>query len=93
MNPAPNAIISPVLGILDEAIIRIRSYGWASDPLRCAVEADHVHNLASLLMNYSPERLRYYLDVERKAYMKQSVGHDLAAFQPHWVQLDAQVEA
>jgi len=61
----PPAIAEVLLQILHEGLLRIRSAGWQSDAAACARDADHLHNLPSLLANYSPDRLRYYWEVER----------------------------
>lgn len=52
----------------------------------CANEADHLHNLPSLLSNYSPGLLRDYWEVERPAYCNRGDGHP-EAFAPAWERL------
>jgi hypothetical protein len=83
----PAEIAAILLEILRTAVLRIRAAGWSEDPARCADEADHIHNLPDLLRNYSPERLRYYWEVERAGFLSQSPGADVAPFEPLWGQL------
>ena len=75
----PPAIAEVLLQILHEGLLRIRSSGWQNDVARCAREADHLHNLPSLLSNYSPERLRYYWEAERTG---------VEPFAAHWARLE-----
>ena len=62
--------------------------GWGGDGSRCAVEADHVHNLPALLIDYSDERLRFYWEVERPSFMKRCRPADLKGYEPLWAELE-----
>jgi len=78
--------VAEVIGeILRTALLRIRSRGWNQDAAACAVEADHVHNLPSLLTNYSEEQVRFYLDHER-IHFAEKVG-SVAHFEELWQRL------
>ena len=59
---------------------------------RCAVEADHIHNLPHLLADYSGEGLRCYWGVEKRSYERCSSASDLAAFFPLWAELQQFVD-
>jgi hypothetical protein len=83
----PPEVARVVLQILEVALLQIRASGWADDSGRCALEADHVHNLPSLLKNYSDELLRFYWEVERPAYIKRCAPEDLQAYEPLWASL------
>jgi hypothetical protein len=84
----PDEIAEVVLEMLQVGLLRIRSLGWDKNPIRCAVEADHLHNLPSLLKNYSPDLLKYYLEVERPCYIQAMPPDDeRAAFSPLWERL------
>ncbi len=83
----PPAVAEILLAITRVGILRIRALGWAGDPVRCAVEADHIHNLPALVQNYSPEQLRYYWEVERPSFASRSEGVDLSSFEPLWSEL------
>ena len=80
----PPEIAELVHDTLRIGILRIRSNGWSQNPERCAIEADHLHNLPALLNDYRPELLDYYLRVERMNFRAKSVSEDIVCFQPLW---------
>jgi hypothetical protein len=82
-----------LLQILMIGILRIRALGWAGFARRCAVEADHIHNLPELLRDYSDDRLRYYWEAERPAFISQSAGVNVTAFEPLWAELGRHLSA
>jgi hypothetical protein len=82
-----------LLDILRTGLIQIRALGWSGDAAACAAEADHLHNLPDLLANFSPERLRYYWDVERPAYLNRCGPDNAELFGPLWTRLGALVAA
>ena len=81
----PPEIAAVVTEILTRGILRVRMAGWRGDAARCALEADHMHNLPNLLQRYSPELLSYYLDCEISSFLDK-VGCD-PEFEPLWEQL------
>jgi hypothetical protein len=83
----PPEIARVVLQILEVAVLHIRAHGWKGDGLRCAIEADHVHNLPALLCNYSDELLRYYWEVERSGFMERCAPADREGYEPLWAEL------
>src|SRR3954467_11677357 len=89
----PPEVSRIVLAMLQTGLLRIRSLAWSGEADRCAAEADHLHNLPSLLAGYSEELLYYYWDVERPAYMDQVPPDQLAQWEPHWQELRPHVEA
>jgi hypothetical protein len=79
-----------ICDILYTAAISIRTAANAGDARYCAVEANHVHNLPSLLKAYSAERLRYYLDAEVPRYLDQLAqfpDSNPRAFEKFWDKL------
>lgn len=88
--PLPVAEI--VQEILHTGILRIRAAAWSGDTQRCAIEADHIHNLPALLKDYSDERLRYYWEVERPAFIEQSSGTAVAELERLWERLSSEVD-
>lgn len=90
----PPSIATILLDILELGLVRCRSASWANDPGRCALEADHVHNLPRLLRDFAPALLQYYWDVERPAFLEKTAatGVETAAFEPLWQQLRGQLE-
>jgi hypothetical protein len=89
----PPDIAEVVVKILTAGILRIRAQGWSGDGQRCAVEADHLHNLPHLLSTYSPDLLRYYWEVERPSFIQHSSKADLALFEPLWQDLGSVLPA
>ncbi len=88
----PDEIADILCEILEQAILRIRAAGWEKNLSRCAIEADHVHNLPSLLIHYSPDRLKYYWEAERSSFLKQSSPDEALGYIPLWNRLAEFVE-
>jgi len=86
MHP-PQEILKVLVEILTTGLLRIRTLGWSSDPQRCALEADHLHNLPDLIRDFSPTRLEYYRTAERETFMERSTPDDIRAFEPLWQRL------
>src|ERR1051325_3389037 len=82
--PEIAAILHEILRI---GLLRIRACGWDNDAERYAIEADHLHNLPTLLADYKPELLELYLDVERNDYMRRSSGEMDKQFETLWKSL------
>lgn len=80
-----------LLKILEFATLRIRAAGWAGDARRCAIEADHIHNLPNLLMAPCASLLSFYWEVEKPDFESQSRDAGLAIFQPLWDELRSHV--
>jgi len=83
----PPEIAEVIAGIIQAGLLRIRQAGWAGDGRRCAVEADHIHNLPQLLTNFSPELLKFYWEVERHAFLDRCDGQKPADFENLWARL------
>lgn len=88
----PEPIASVFLEILTQGVLASRAAGWGRDPARCAVEADHIHNIPGLLANYSPEKLQYYWEVERPSFMAQCNPQQLQGWEEKWDRLRSFVE-
>ena|SRR5437773_1235522 len=84
----PPEIAEILLAILRTGLLRIRALSWSNDSRRCAVEADHLHNLPSLLTDFSLDRLQYYWDAERVGYLSQSTKEEVVLFEPDWKRLE-----
>jgi len=92
MSGCPDEVRIAVVELLRTGLLRIRRAAAAADPALCFIEADHLHNLPTLLESYSEDLLRFYLDVERKAYVSQLGRHpardlhhqDVREMQPLW---------
>ena len=73
----PDDIAPTIIELISTAVIRVRAAGWSGDAELCAIEADHVHNLPGLLLNFSFELLGFYWRVERESFRRAAT--DLAA--------------
>ena len=87
----PAEIAEIIAEIIQTGLLRIRSLGWSGDAGRCAIEADHIHNLPGLLTNYSPDLLKYYWEVERPSYLGQTPS-DVACYERLWSRLSPHAE-
>ena len=79
----PSPIAEVILDILCQGVLACRAAGWSREPARCAVEADHIHNLPGLLADYSPDKLQYYWEIERPSFAARCDPAEL----PQWEQL------
>jgi hypothetical protein len=79
--------------ILATGLLRIRSLAWSGDARRCAIEADHIHNLPHLLVQDDSGGLASYWEVERTSYIDQSEPDQLRMWEPLWQRLQPHVEA
>lgn len=80
----PDDIAGVLLRILYAALLRIRQFGREGLADECEAEADHVHNLPSLLEDYSPNVLEFYWNVERVSFLERRQGQSLGQFQEEW---------
>jgi hypothetical protein len=81
----PPEVADILLAMLQTGLLRIRAVGISNDSRRCAIEADHLHNLPALLSGYSADLLQYYWDFERTAYIGQSQQGDVSIVEDHWI--------
>jgi len=75
------------LQIVAASLLMIRAAGWNGDPARCALEADHIHNLPRLVHSFTATELKYYLEVSVPSYVSQTSDESNATFEPHWIRL------
>lgn len=85
----PPEIAEALVGILQMGILRIRASGWAGDANRCAIEADHIHNLPDILANFSFDRLKYYWEFERPYFLRRSEAEGARVFETWWGKLES----
>lgn len=85
--PCPDDVRETVSEILSAGLLRLRTAAWSGDSRRCGVEADHLHNLPSLLGNFEPEKLMCYWHVEKPAFESASRCVSLEEFDPLWARL------
>ena len=80
----PPDILDALLEILYLGILRIRSDGQTGNAERCAIEADHLHNLPNTIKNYSDDRLVSYYQLQVQGYIARSAGQNVNCFRPAW---------
>jgi hypothetical protein len=69
-------------------LLSIRAH--TGDRERCIAEADHLHNIPTLLQNTEKNELHhYYWNVERPSFIRQSKPDWLNGFQQLWIELEA----
>jgi len=74
-----------LLGLIRIGLLRTRVFGWDGLAEDCALEADHLHNLPTIVQEPKTESLVYYYDVERPAFIQRA--KDTMEFEPGWNQL------
>lgn len=92
-HPAARQQDETLAAILSTGLLRIRARTWGNDASRCTLEADHLHNLPSMMVNYKPALLIYYWHVERPCFIDRSAPEDITAFEPLWLELAKYVTA
>lgn len=85
----PNAVSEAILEIIKLGLLNIRYYAGKGDSGRCSVEANHLHNLPSMLRSYAPELLNFYLDIEQPEFVRDTHGVNIGSFEVNWRTLRA----
>lgn len=91
MSNINDELKSVLLDLLRVGLLRIRAYGSDGDAEKCAIEADHLHNLPGLARNPRVELLSYYWNVERAEFIKRA--GDLEQFEKYWKRLRELLES
>jgi len=81
-----------LLDILKVGLLRIRALGHAGDAESCRVEADHIHNIPTLIQSFSWEALLYYYNTERIGFTGRT-SCNLDEFRSLWDKLDNMIHA
>jgi hypothetical protein len=80
-----------VLEILATGLSNIRHAASRGDADHCYREADHLHNLPTLIARGTRSQERFYLDIERREYVKSSPEHYRARYKELWEELEAAI--
>src|SRR5882724_9716837 len=89
MNPytrCPPEIADILLDIIQQGLLGIRA---CSDIRRSQIEANHLHNLPSLVKAFSWGRLRYYLEIEKPEYVRDTSTWPCHGCEEAWKKLEA----
>ena len=62
--------------ILHFGLLHIRNAGYSGDARSCEIEADHLHDLPSLIGEENELRHQYYYDQERTLYLERMAVQD-----------------
>jgi hypothetical protein len=84
----PHQIADCLLDIITIGLLNIRSAADQNQTQRCYSEADHIHNVPSLLKSFSYDLLKFYLTVERQSYSDQTPEQHRRIFEPAWRDLE-----
>src|SRR5580658_4740437 len=71
-----------LLGILYTGLLRIRAFGHDAFAERCALEADHLHNIPELIQKPNFKQLLSYYRIGRPIFAKRATC--VEAFDPLW---------
>ncbi|MFH5803112.1 hypothetical protein [Alienimonas sp. DA493] len=66
-RPCPDPLREAFLELLRCTLILIRN--GPDDAAWCQALADHLHNVPTLLIDFDPDLLRYYWEVERACFL------------------------
>jgi hypothetical protein len=58
------------LDLLDRGLVLLRNLAGAGDTALCRIEADHLHNIPSLLHEGNERRHAFYIRQERELYLR-----------------------
>jgi hypothetical protein len=58
------------LELLERGLVTIRNYAHGGQAVLCEIEADHIHNIPSLLEEPNEARHLYYIAKERGLYLE-----------------------
>ena len=72
----PNNRDSAYLQILTLGLNALRDAARAGDSARCFFEAEHLHNIPSLVGEENISRHLYYFNTERVRYIERAKAHD-----------------
>lgn len=67
----PDDICQHLLQVLSIGVRNIRVCCERRQYERCGYEADHIHNIPTLIEDFSLDRLAYYVEVEAAEYLRQ----------------------
>lgn len=91
----PAEVADAITSILRESILLIRAAANAGDIDYCGVEANHIHNLPSLLRNFDRAKLERYVTWARTGYhdeFRRRFDREPSMFVEEWERLVAYLD-
>jgi len=85
---APKAIQDALTEIVYYGILMIRMEAKGGNSVRCAIEAEHIHNLPNLINNYSDDYLLCYYPKDVQSYLAATKSTNVNCFRPAWMIID-----
>jgi hypothetical protein len=83
----PPFIQESLLRILKHGLLNIRYYAEGKNLERCAIEANHLHNIPSLLETFSVDLLKFYIDIEMREYVRETNNQVPEEVRRAWIAL------
>lgn len=77
-------VVSALCNILYAGLLRIREYAAIGNSSACRIEADHLHNIPSIIREGNVDLLYYYYTVERVEYLSNSLQSSEECFANDW---------
>jgi hypothetical protein len=66
----PEQVQIRLLAILQLGLLNIRSCAERQDHIRCGAEANHLHNIPALILDFSQDKLQFYMSIEVPQYLQ-----------------------
>jgi len=76
-----------MLNILGTGLLRIRALANEGHSEACSIEADHLHNIPSLIQQFDWDRLLFYWQIEKQRFVCVTPC-DYAQFMTLWQSLE-----
>jgi len=86
-----NFPVNAIADLLRNGLLLIREKA-ITDPAACEIEADHLHNLPTLLENHSLDLLRYYYNIERQDYLSRCRSEPAEVYMVSWQMISAYLD-
>jgi len=73
-NKCPDEVRVALLQILETAILSIRFNANSGKSNYCFIEADHIHNIPGILVDFNIEKLEWYFNATKESYIESMQG-------------------
>ena len=84
----PPEVAEILTEILQCGLLQIRNCSWNNNAETAAKLADHIHNLPMLILDFSHERLAYYWEAERPAFLNSTDDEVVKPYLDLWERLE-----
>ncbi|MDR6963979.1 hypothetical protein [Shewanella putrefaciens] len=80
----PDYVAEHLLNIIERGVINSRYFSENNDIKKVFIETNHIHNLPSLMKNFSVKLLEHYLTVEAEEYKRCMTSSSVAVLEEDW---------